>query len=64
MHKKMIFQYRYCIEAVENITFSCLGSSSRESTNGIAADYVLLDISMVTYNTYIMGLWRNQSFYL
>ena len=45
MRKKMIFQYRYCISAVEKITFSYLGSSYRESTNDIATHYVLLSIS-------------------
>ena len=59
MHKKMIFQYKYYIEAVEKITSSYLGSSSRESTDGIAANYVLLNNSRTTYNTYTMGLWRN-----
>ena len=36
MRKKMIFQYSYCIQGVEKITFSYLGSSSRESTSCIA----------------------------
>ena len=44
MRKKMAFQYRYYIYAVENITFfSYLGSSFRESTNCIAANDVLLN---------------------
>ena len=46
------------------ITFSYLGSASRESTYGIAANLILMNISMTTYNTYTMGLWNNQSFYL
>ena len=53
--KKMLFQYRYCIEADEKITVSYLGSSCRESTNGITTNYVLLDISRTTYNTYTKG---------
>ena len=49
MGKKIIFQYKYL--SCGKITFSYLGSSSRESTNGIAVNYVLLNISMTTYNT-------------
>ena len=56
MRKKMILQYRCCILAVEKKKhFSYLGSSSRESTNGIAANYVLLNVLGTIYNIYTMG---------
>ena len=54
--KKKAFQYRYYILALENITFSCLGSSSRVSTNGIAANYVLLKLPRTTQDLSAMGL--------
>ena len=60
----MSFRYRYYILAVENITLSYLGSSSRESSSAIAANYVLLNCSRTTYDTYIIDLWSNQTFYL
>ena len=41
MRKKTAFQYKYYILAVADITVSCFGSSSRVSTYGIAANYVL-----------------------
>ena len=56
MRKKKAFQYRYYILALENITFSCLGSSSRVSTNGIAANYVLFNLSRTTQDLYAIGL--------
>ena len=64
MRKKKAFQYRYYILALENITFSCLGSSSRVSTNGIAANYVLFSFSMTTQDLYAMGLWSNHFYHL
>ena len=52
MRKKKAFQYRCYILALENITFSYLGSSSRASTNGIAANYVLFIFSRTIQDLY------------
>ena len=64
MRKKKTFQYRYYILALENITFSCLGSSSCVSTNWIAANYVLFIFSRITQDLYGMGLWSNHFYHL
>ena len=48
MCKKMAFQYMYYILVVENITFSCFASWARVPTNGIAANFVLLNFSRNT----------------
>ena len=45
IRKKMAFQYKYYILAVANITFSCVGSSSRVSTDGNAVNYLLFNFS-------------------
>ena len=54
MCKKNACQYSYYILAVENITFSCLGPSSRVSTNGIVANYVLFNFSRTIQHLYAM----------
>ena len=64
MRKKMAFQYKYYILAVENITFSCLSSSSRVSTNRIAANCVLFIFSRTTKVLYIMCLRSNHFYHL
>ena len=52
MHKKMFFQNSTVFKLLKNkITFSYLSSASRESTNGIAANYVLLNI-LINLSTY------------
>ena len=55
--KKIAFQY--CILAVANITCSCFGSSSRVSTNCIAANYVLVNLSRTTLDFYARRLGSN-----
>ena len=58
IRKKKTFQYRYYILPLENITLSCLSSSSRVSNNGIAANYVLFKFSRTTQDLDAMGLCR------